>query len=165
MEQVQTSAAAPEWALLRGLCVRETLRILRRREDAEDAAQEALIRAWRHDAHRRSSTPVPWLLQISRNEAYRLAARRARLEPELSAGLLPEHSVEDPALARLPLTETVRGAVRQLPPADQLLLRLRYGEDLTQPQLAERLGQPEGTIKIRLHRVRRRLETMLTDAG
>jgi len=145
------------------LCVREARRILRRHEDAEDAAQEAMIRAWRNAAQCRSPTVVPWVLQISRNEAHRLAARRARFEPELSR-VPAEPFTEDPTMARVALTHSVRDAVRRLAPEDQLLLRLRYDEDLTQVQVAEVLGQPEGTIKVRLHRARRRLREMLADS-
>jgi len=41
---------------------------------------------------------------------------------------------------------------------DRELLVLRYLEDQTQPQIAARLGMPEGTVKVRLHRLRRRLQ-------
>lgn len=163
MTPTPTEAFAPEWELLRGLCVREARRILRRHEDAEDAAQEAMIRAWRNSGQCRDPTVVPWVLQISRNEAHRLAARRARFEPELSPART-EPATEDPRMARVPLTHSVRDAVGRLAPDDQLLLGLRYGADLTQVQLAEMLGQPEGTIKVRLHRARRRVGELLGDA-
>jgi RNA polymerase sigma-70 factor (ECF subfamily) len=40
---------------------------------------------------------------------------------------------------------------------------MRYGEDLTQAEVARRLGVPEGTVKVRLHRARRRLRGLLAD--
>lgn len=162
MAPCPTEAPAPEWGQLRGLCVREARRILHRHEDAEDAAQEAMIRAWRNVGQCRGSTVVPWMVQISRNEAHRLAARRARFEPELSP-TSTEPWTEDPAMAQLPLIDSIRDAVRRLTPADQLLLRLRYEEDLTQVQLAALLEQPEGTIKVRLHRARRRVAALLAE--
>jgi RNA polymerase sigma-70 factor (ECF subfamily) len=46
---------------------------------------------------------------------------------------------------------------------DRSLLALRYAEDLTQSEVARRLGMPEGTVKVRLHRARRRLRLLLAD--
>lgn len=55
----------------------------------------------------------------------------------------------------------IRRALAALPPEDRLLLILRYGEDLTQPRVAEVLGMPEGTAKVRLHRLRAALRRIL----
>jgi len=56
----------------------------------------------------------------------------------------------------------LREAIAELAPRDALLLRLRYEQDLTQPRLARLAGMPEGTVKIRLHRIRGRLRERLT---
>jgi RNA polymerase sigma-70 factor (ECF subfamily) len=56
---------------------------------------------------------------------------------------------------------TVDRALRDLPARDRALLTLRYAEDLTQPQIAVRLGSPEGTVKVQLHRARGRLRSLL----
>jgi RNA polymerase sigma-70 factor, ECF subfamily len=133
--------------------------VLSNPEDAEEAAQEALLRSWRSLHTCRSDDVGPWTRQISRNEAMRVAARRAR--PELLAGELPEVSTVDEELEQLADAESVRGALREMSAADQLLIRLRYTEDLTQPQLAEILDIPEGTVKIRLHRARAKLRAAL----
>src|SRR5205085_7688387 len=70
-----------QWELSRQRCMREAWRILRNRDDAEEAVQEALARAWRKRAACRTPwAPLPWLLQITRNEAMRFAARRRRRE-------------------------------------------------------------------------------------
>src|SRR5437868_6030023 len=70
-----------QWELSRQRCLREAWRILRNRDDAEEAVQEALARAWRKRAACRTPwAPLPWLLQITRNEAMRFAARRRRRE-------------------------------------------------------------------------------------
>jgi RNA polymerase sigma-70 factor (ECF subfamily) len=55
----------------------------------------------------------------------------------------------------------LQAAMRGLGATEQLLLRLRYGEDLTGPAIAERLGMPEGTVKVRLHRARNKLQRSL----
>src|SRR5437588_1822924 len=71
-----------DWPLIRKRCADEALRILRRRQDAEEAVQEALARAWRSRASCRTpETPLPWCLQITRNEAFRAISRR-RTQPD-----------------------------------------------------------------------------------
>src|SRR5437588_1520160 len=69
------------WAAARQRCLREARRILGNRDDAEEAVQEAMARAWRRRAACRTpAAPLPWLLQITRNESMRLAARRRQRE-------------------------------------------------------------------------------------
>src|SRR5579884_2833013 len=68
-----------DWSLIRKRCSAEALRILRRPHEAEEAVQEALARAWRsRHACRTPETPLPWCLQITRNEALRLMGRHKR---------------------------------------------------------------------------------------
>src|SRR3954471_15304189 len=75
MDAPRTSS---DWLALRQYCLGEALRVLRDREDAEEAAQEALLRAWRHRRSRRSGSWRPWVRAIARNEALRVAARRTQ---------------------------------------------------------------------------------------
>jgi RNA polymerase sigma-70 factor, ECF subfamily len=132
------------------------------RAEAEEAVQEALIRAWtRRSACRTPEAPLPWLLEITRNEARRLLersrrARRAQMEAEPA-----EPELEDDALRGATTRVTVEEALARLADADRRVLRLRYADDLTQAEVARRLGVPEGTVKVRLHRARRRLRTLL----
>jgi RNA polymerase sigma-70 factor, ECF subfamily len=103
---------------------------------------------------------LPWLLEITRNEARRVARREAlRLSLELSDSA----PSEDEQLAGTAARVTVEQALRRLADRDQRILRLRYADDLTQGEVARRLGVPEGTVKVRLHRARRRLRRLLAD--
>jgi RNA polymerase sigma-70 factor (ECF subfamily) len=148
-----------DWLRLRQHCLAEALRVLRDREDAEEAAQEALLRAWRHRASRRSANWLPWVRAIARNEALRIAARRARFAQRELSG---DEEVPDPGAA--PDLEgvvdslAVAALLRPLTQHERDLLRLRYEEDLTNSEIARRLGMPEGTVKVRLHRLRGRLK-------
>jgi RNA polymerase sigma-70 factor (ECF subfamily) len=143
----------------RDRCLREARRYLSP-ADAEDAVQEALLRAWRKDdAWIPADGPLPWLLTITRNEALRLLARPL---PEPVADP-PERPVNDPELDRVPLRLDVRAAIAGLSEDERRLLQMRYGDDLTQSAVATRLGIPEGTVKIRLHRLRLRLRAVLAD--
>jgi RNA polymerase sigma-70 factor (ECF subfamily) len=141
--------------------LREARRILRNRDDAEEAVQEAMARAWRKRAACRTpSAPLPWLLQITRNEAIRLAAgrRRRELREVQSPNGAPEvEPAAEPVLDRALTCLATRQALSALGPDERQLIRLRYEEDLTQGQVAAALGVPEGTVKVRLHRARARL--------
>jgi RNA polymerase sigma-70 factor, ECF subfamily len=87
---------------------------------------------------------------------------RARELPEASAS---EASAEDRGIEQLVSQAATRQALQRLPPADRTLLLLRYAEDLTQPEVARRLDLPEGTVKVRLHRVRQRLRQALEECA
>jgi RNA polymerase sigma-70 factor (ECF subfamily) len=133
--------------------------VLRDREDAEEAAQEALLRAWRHRASRRSANWLPWVRVIARNEALRIAARRARFaqrEVHQQGEALDADSAPD--LDGVAEALSLGALLRPLTQHERDLLRLRYEEDLTNPEIARRLGMPEGTVKVRLHRLRGRLK-------
>jgi RNA polymerase sigma-70 factor, ECF subfamily len=56
----------------------------------------------------------------------------------------------------------LHAALQRLSDRDRQLLKLRYTEDLTQSAIAQRLGIPEGTVKVRLHRARNKLRKAYT---
>jgi len=81
---------------------------------------------------------------------------------------LPEDSADEPCEEDRRLEELVsqsdtREALARLSETERELLLLRYGEDLSQPEVARRLDIPEGTVKVRLHRVRKRLRQALEE--
>lgn len=136
-------------------------------EDAEEAVQEALARAWRAQPRTgRIESPMAWLLQITRNESLRVLERRSRLRSrELSEHAVDEPCAEDGRIEHLVAHAPTVQALYRLDPADRALLLLRYGEDLTQPELARRLDLPEGTVKVRLHRIRKRFAEALEECA
>jgi RNA polymerase sigma-70 factor (ECF subfamily) len=152
-----------DWSLIRTRCRAEALRILRRPHDAEDAVQEALARAWRsRHACRSPEAPVPWCLQITRNEALRLIGRA---QPSGKMELLEDDGHEDTGAGeeglRVLTRVDVRRALENLPPHERQLIALRYLHDYSHSEIAERLEIPEATARVRLHRVHKRLETLL----
>jgi len=114
-----------------------------------------LLRAWR----RRSTLREPcrrnqWLAAIVRNEAFR---RHARPRPDVTPTLDQRRGEEDArVLATVELAD-LRTALGCLSEGERSLLEMRYREDLTQRAIATRLGIPEGTVKVRLHRARAKL--------
>lgn len=151
-----------DWPLLRVRCQREARRLLRDHDDAEDAVQEALARAWRkRHTCRTPEKPLPWVLQITRNEAFRLMHRR-RDAPDADFGDTQGDPAVTPSGDDFVAGVDVRRAVSRLAREDRVLLHLRYGVDLKQNSIADLLDTPEGTIKVRLYRARERLRRDLT---
>jgi RNA polymerase sigma-70 factor, ECF subfamily len=148
-----------DWTAARALCLRETRRVLGPSAEAEDAAQEAAVRAWRNRAKcRAADSRHAWLATIARREALRLASAR-KPAPLDGAPEPAEPSPEGDALERV----AVRQALAGMAPRDRTVLFARYWRDLTQDQLAATLGLPEGTAKVRLHRARAQLRQALSD--
>lgn len=151
---------------MRAAATREARRYLLAAHDVDDAVQEALMRAWRRRASCRGEDRLPWMRQIARNEALRLLdRRRTRSERELLDDDTYLSNVRDEAaeeatedlLRRL----QVGAVIGRLSVDDRRLLALRYAKDLSQPEVARMLGIPEGTVKVRLHRLRGRLRKEL----
>jgi RNA polymerase sigma-70 factor, ECF subfamily len=126
--------------------------------DAEDAGQEAVLRAFRHRGARRDpAAHAGWLCTIARHEAARLGGRAARRAEVPVADVRTQGSAPDAAdEARLP-DERLRAALRGLAGEDRALLLLRYVADLPHAVIAARLGLPESTVRVRIHRARIRL--------
>jgi RNA polymerase sigma-70 factor (ECF subfamily) len=145
-----------DWHALRVHSVRVARQYARSPEQAEDIAQDALVRAWRSRAScRAGESPWAWMAQITRNEALRTLGRsRDVLAVDDEDG---EQGEDDETLATLPDRIDVQAALAALSPSDRLIALLRYSEDLTQARIADLLGMPEGTVKVRLHRLRRTL--------
>ena len=152
-----------DWSLIRRRCRAEALRILRRPQDADEAVQEALTRAWRsRHACRCPDAPLPWCLQITRNEAVRLIGRRRQVATET----LPEEGdLEDrwarPEDQRSHVRIDVDRALKTLAPHERLLITLRYVDDCSHSEIAAQLEIPVATARVRLHRVHKRLEALL----
>jgi RNA polymerase sigma-70 factor (ECF subfamily) len=151
------------WDDLHGRCRAEAMRVLRDPEAADDAAQEAMTRAWRQRGSCHSpSAPGPWVAQIARNEALRLwqreQGRRARAG-EVEEEPAPGEPLEEETITRV----SVRQALATLTEEERELVSLRYESDLAHPAIAAVLGMPEGTVKVRLHRIRKRLATLIAE--
>lgn len=144
-----------DWEESHRICLRVARRYARDPSEAEDIAQEALLRAWRRRGTLRQDTRrAEWLRAIARNEALRYVSR-AIPEPTETPGA--GEGREDEGLLTSAERADVNAALSRLGSSDRLLLRLRYAEDLTQAAIAGLLEMPEGTVKVRLHRARSKL--------
>jgi RNA polymerase sigma factor (sigma-70 family) len=144
------------------------LRILRDPALAEDAVQEAFLTVWRTAgsflAERAKAST--WILTLVHRRAVDLVRReeRRRADP-LDAVEPPAGQATDEEAALRAQRRIVQEALRQLPPDQREALELAYYGGYTQSELAERLGQPLGTIKSRMFTGLRRLRDLLADAG
>ena len=145
------------------------LRILRDEALAQDAVQEAFLTIWRSAdrflAERAKAST--WILTLVHRRAVDLVRRedRRRGEPlESAAEPVASGTTEDEAELGFE-RRVVQEALRQLTPEQREALELGYYGGLTQSELAERLGQPLGTIKSRMFTGLSRLRDLLADAG
>lgn len=121
-------------------------------------AQNALMRAWRHrDKLREANRQAEWISKIARNEAIREAQRRIPDPVEIQ----DQEGEEDLRIDSLVESSPTWGVLDGLNDDDQQLLRLRYEADMTQSAIADQLGIPEGTVKVRLYRAREKVKQRL----
>lgn len=131
--------------------------------EAEDIAQDALLRAWRRRSTLRdSASRNQWLATIVRNEAFR---QHARVRPDLTAAIEFSEGAEDEQVLAAVESADLHAALELLSKRDRELLEMKYEEDLTQATIARRLGIPEGTVKVRLHRARNKLRVLYAGAS
>jgi len=127
-------------------------------EDAEDAAQEALIILYRKIGTLRAAAALAsWMFQIVRNECIR-RTRLALHKPASSA--ISEPSAEDAALARLEIERIVE-SVAALPAEQCSVVVLRAIQGLSGAATADALGISRAAMKSRLHRGRETLHREL----
>lgn len=140
--------------------------------DAEDAAQEGLVRAYLALGRFRDGEPLrPWLLQIVGNEARnrrRARGRRQGLLARVGSAVRDRESTgrdADPGPEHAVLVAErqaeLRSALSTLDEGERLVVTCRYLLELTEAETAAALGIPAGTVKSRLHRGLRRLRDRL----
>jgi RNA polymerase sigma-70 factor, ECF subfamily len=142
--------------------------ITRHAADAEDAAQDGLVKAWRALGRFRAGEPLrPWLLRIVANEARnrrRSAGRREHLALRAAAASSGEAapSPEDAVLGQARRAELLAG-LEALPEPAREVLAYRYLLDLSEDETAAALDVAVGTVKSRSARALDRLrETVVT---
>ncbi|HEX8863848.1 MAG TPA: sigma-70 family RNA polymerase sigma factor [Actinomycetes bacterium] len=135
--------------------------------DAEDAAQEGLVKAWHALDRFRSDAPFrPWLLAIVANEA-RNRRRSGRRQDDLAlrvAGARPSGDAAPSPEAAALADERRRdllAAVAAMPERDRMVIAARFFLELSERETAEVLGCRPGTVKSRVSRALARLRLTL----
>jgi RNA polymerase sigma-70 factor (ECF subfamily) len=152
---------------------RLTMNITRNREDAEDAMQDAFMKAYSHlDRFQEESRFYTWLVRIAANEALmRLRKRRPNQisldEPiETDDDFIPQQ-IEDwgpspeQRFAQTEMRDILRGVIEELTPDFRIVFVLRDVEGLSTEETAEAVGISEAAVKSRLLRARLKLRQKL----
>lgn len=145
------------------------LRILHDRQESEDVLQETFLQVWRRaeDFDPSRGRAFTWLVTIARSRAL---DRVRRLGPRSRFVEADEQPVNDKVidtaqeLVKSEQGEIVRQALRGLPEEQRRTLLLAYFEGLTQAEIAERLGDPLGTVKTRMRSGLIKLRELLRDS-
>jgi RNA polymerase sigma factor (sigma-70 family) len=149
--------------------LRLTQRILRNREDAEDAVQTALLDAFRHlDSFQGRSRISSWLTRIAMNAAFlRLRSTRRRGETSLDEimerntparfQVLDVRANPEQECSMKEARVLLANALDRLGPLYRDVLHMLHTQELPTKEVARMLGVPVGTVKARLHRARSRL--------
>jgi RNA polymerase sigma-70 factor (ECF subfamily) len=150
-------------------------RFVRNEDDARDAVQSAFVRALQAlPKFRQESRLSTWLHRILVNECL-MRLRRRHDDVELDEELLPAFQADghqlqpstdwsesaEAAIERRETSAIVQAAIDQLPETYRTVLILRDIEELTPAEAAEMLGISTNTLKVRLHRARQALRTLL----
>jgi len=146
------------------------LRLLGDRIEAEDIAQEVLLRAWRGITRFRGrSSYFTWLYRIAVNEANRALERRAGRPADVPLGAhelqLPASPAHEPSrqAENNELRRALSRALAALPPALRTAIVLRDVEGLSTQQAAEIAGVSQSAFKSRLHQARLRVRATIGD--
>ena len=134
-----------------GIVYGVALRVLGNTSAAEDLVQEVFLQLWRNpqafDADR--GKLAPWLAVIARNRAIDLLRKRPMEDDIDELPISTGVNLEDEASRRLAVGK-VRGVLGQLPADQRRLLEMAFFEGLTHTEIANKTGEPLGTVKTRI---------------
>jgi len=144
-------------------------RMLGERGEAEDAAQEAFLRAYAHlDRYETDRSFRTWVLSIASNHCIDRLRKRRLIWLSLDETLPPHSSLHsdavepEDAVINQERTDAVQTMLADLPPDYRAAVVLRYWYDLSYAEIAEMLHTTESAIKSRLFRARQTLAEKLT---
>jgi RNA polymerase sigma-70 factor (ECF subfamily) len=142
--------------------------MIRDPDEAEDLAQETFLRAFQQrDSLRTREAVIGWLYRIATNvclDRLRQRARRAPLESETDLDDIPTESdtpSPEQTTEQNEMSTCVQQYLADLPDDYRAVVLLQDMHGLTGPEIAELLGVSLATVKIRLHRARKRLRAAL----
>ncbi|MDQ6660220.1 MAG: RNA polymerase sigma factor [Chloroflexota bacterium] len=153
-----------------GLMLRTAYGIVKDRDIAEDAVQNALIHAWQHlPSLRETGALRSWLLRIVVNQCISFKRRYARSTIFLYQSfseqeMLLASQIADDAKGRMERSWDLAHAVEKLPAKQQHVIALHYYQGMTLPAISQRLQISENTLKKRIQAALSNLRRVLRDA-
>jgi RNA polymerase sigma factor (sigma-70 family) len=145
------------------------MNITRNREDAEEVAQDAFVKAFQKMAgFRKESSFQTWLYRIVYNEAIskirKNKIKTLDLEDEI-VDIIPDEEMEEDfaGLDEREQKQVISGILDKLPETDRVLVTLFYLESHTVSEISEVTGLGDSNVKVRLHRVRKKIHSELCE--
>ena len=148
--------------------------LLSSREEAEDVTQEVLLRLWRHQDGVEEERLGSWLLRVTRNACYDLLRRRrSEAATNAMAASLDDETVREVASSdpdpqsraeAADFRRRLLGALGELGEPYKSIIILREVQGLAHREIGEALGIPEVTVRVHLHRGRKKLRERLREA-
>lgn len=146
-----------------GMVYRHCLHMLKNPQEAEDAAQDCMLRALRSYGSFRGSGVATWLFRIAHNtcldilKSARYQRECAVLDSETFGERADPSATPEESYLRSAEAQRLREAILTLPQEQQALLTLFYGENMRYEEMAAATGLRVGTIKSRLSRAKEAL--------
>ena len=137
-----------------------SLRLMKDEENAREVTQMAFIQAYRQLESWRGENFGAWVTIIANHIALRLLEKEKRrqtdpLDENVDA---PDETFDELKEQRL---QSLEAAVAQLPEADRQIIQWHYYEDIPLQIIAQRVGQTENNIKVRMYRIRERIKKQM----
>lgn len=138
-------------------------RLLGDHQTAEDVQQQVYLEVWQRapDYDPRRASLLTWIMQIVRSRAIDQLRRRVPEPHDPGAVALTDDGDDGRAIDELLEQWRVVHLLRGLPTEEAAILRMRFEQDLTQREIAERTGLPLGTVKTRMVSALKRLREMI----
>ena len=136
------------------------LRLMKDEENAQEVTQLAFIQAYKQLDSWRGENFGAWVTIIANHIALRLLEKekRRQTEPLDDNTDAPDETYDEQKEQRL---QSLESALTQLPDADRQIIQWHYYEDIPLQIIAQRLGQTENNIKVRMYRIRERLKKQI----
>jgi RNA polymerase sigma factor (sigma-70 family) len=139
------------------------LKVLENRPEAEEAAQDAFIRAFHHlKKFNREARFSTWLYRITFNTAISAKRKNKMRLDSIENQIIAHDGAAADALEKNDQQVFIAQAMEKLNDADKLSIQLYYLQEFSLDEVAEMMGQTTNTIKVRVHRARLRLAEELT---
>ena len=137
------------------------LRLMKDTENAQEVTQMAFIQAYRHLDSWRGENFGAWVTIIANHIALRMLEKEKRRQTDpLDENIdPPDESYDEQKEQQL---QAMEAAIAQLPEADRQLIQWHYYQSIPLSTIAQRLGQTENNIKVRMYRIRERIKKVLT---
>lgn len=147
-----------------GICFGLLVSTLHDRSAAEDVQQQVFLEVWQRagDYDPRRASLLTWIMTIARSRAIDHLRRRVP-EPAGNLATAEQGSATVDEVEELVEQWRVAGLLERLHPGESMVLRMRFYDELTQSEIAERTGIPLGTVKMRMVSGLRRLRELVEE--